>query len=102
MKWEFPGGKVELGESHDKTVIREIREELNIQIDVKHELLPVIHNYSNFSITLFPFICNYLSGTIKLVEHAQYRWLSPNNLLDLDWAAADIPVVQQYLNTLNK
>lgn len=99
-KWEFPGGKVEQGEKYEETIFREIKEELDIQISVNAPLLPVIHHYPNFSITLFPFICDYTGGVIKLAEHAQYLWLKPDNLLDLDWAEADIPVARQYLQTL--
>lgn len=100
LKWEFPGGKVEQNENYEQTVIREIKEELNISIQIKQQLNPEIHHYPTFSITLIPFICNYLAGEIVLLEHAAYHWLKPENLLDLEWAAADIPVVHQYLKTL--
>jgi len=100
LKWEFPGGKVEANESYAETAVREIKEELNIDISVKTKLKEVIYHYPNFSITLIPFVCDNIQGEIILHEHYAFRWLSPNNLLDLDWAAADIPIVQQYLDTL--
>ena len=99
LKWEFPGGKMEKGESHQDTVLREVREELNIEIAIKAQLTEVVHHYPEFSITLFPFICEHTGGQICLSEHRQYLWLSSDNLLDLDWAAADIPA---YLRTLKK
>lgn len=102
LKWEFPGGKIEHGETEEETIIREILEELHVEISIISKLPQVIHHYENFSITLIPFICRIIKGEIKLTEHQAFRWLNPNNLLDLDWAEADIPVAQYYLNTLNK
>lgn len=100
MKWEFPGGKVEQNETYAQTVLREVKEELSIEIRVKKQLQEVVYHYPGFSITLIPFICEYLSGQTKLQEHQAFVWLTPNQLLDMDWAAADIPVVQQYLSSL--
>jgi len=100
LKWEFPGGKVEQNENYEQTAIREIKEELNIAIRIKQQLDSVVHHYPTFSITLIPFICDYLAGEVVLLEHAAYYWFKPENLLDLEWAAADIPVVHQYLKTL--
>lgn len=100
LKWEFPGGKVEQNETYEQTLLREIKEELNIDIRITQQLDSVVHHYPTFSIILIPFICEYLAGEIVLLEHAAYYWLKPENLLDLDWAAADIPVVHQYLKTL--
>jgi 8-oxo-dGTP diphosphatase len=102
LKWEFPGGKVELGESHEETITREIREELHIHISIAGKLPDFTHQYPDFNITLIPFVCRIERGEIKLTEHHTFRWVSPNNLLDLDWAGADIPVAQYYLTTLNK
>jgi 8-oxo-dGTP diphosphatase len=102
LKWEFPGGKVEEGETHEETIEREIREELHIDILITGRLPAFTHQYPSFNITLIPFVCRIETGEIKLTEHHTFRWVSPNNLLDLDWAAADIPVAQYYLTTLNK
>lgn len=100
LKWEFPGGKVEPNESHQQTTIREIKEELNIDIQIKYELDPEQFEYPTFDIVLIPFICAHTYGEIQLLEHAAHRWVNAKDLLDLDWAAADIPVVHQYLNTI--
>ncbi|MGA9651482.1 (deoxy)nucleoside triphosphate pyrophosphohydrolase [Pedobacter sp.] len=102
LKWEFPGGKIEKEESPEQTIVREIKEELNIEISMSNKLPSVTHHYENFSIILIPFICKIEHGEIKLSEHQAFRWLNPNKLLDLDWAEADIPVAQHYLQTLNK
>jgi len=102
LKWEFPGGKIEHGEIEEEAIIREIREELYVEISIISKLPKFIHHYESFSIALIPFICKIEKGEIKLTEHQAFRWLNPNNLLDLDWAEADIPVAQHYLNTFNK
>lgn len=100
LKWEFPGGKVEQNERHTQTIIREIKEELNIEILIKQELTPVQYQYPGFEIKLIPFICTHTAGEIQLLEHTAHKWVTAANLPDLDWASADVPVVQQYLNTL--
>lgn len=98
LKWEFPGGKIEVGETAEDCLIREIREELNIEIQISKALPSNIHNYPKITIELIPFICTQTGGEIILKEHAQYRWLHKNELLALDWADADVPIVKHYLN----
>lgn len=98
LKWEFPGGKVESGETSDESLRREIREELDLIIEITGRLNPNIHSYGNKTIRLFPFLCQVTSGTINLREHAACRWLNSTELLDLDWAEADIPIVKDFLN----
>ena len=102
LKWEFPGGKIEKEERPEQRIAREIKEELNVEISINNKQPSVTHHYENFSIILNPFICKIEYGEIKLSEHKAFRWLNPNKLLDLDWAEADIPVAQYYLQTLNK
>jgi len=101
LKWEFPGGKVEQGESFEECLIREIKEELNIEIEFAKALIPSIHSYPSVTVKLIPFICKQINGKIALKEHADFKWLNRNELLDLDWAEADIPILHQYLNYLN-
>ena len=99
LKWEFPGGKLEDGESHEACLLREIMEELNVQIKIVEPLKPNTHHYPNGKeIQLVPFICEYMSGDLQLAEHADYKWLKKEALLGLDWAEADIPIVQAYIN----
>lgn len=98
LKWEFPGGKIEREESTEDCLKREIKEELNIEINIIAPLEPNSHAYPNGKlIRLIPFICEYNSGTLYLAEHADYKWLKKHELLTLDWAAADIPIVNAYI-----
>ncbi|SFC79220.1 8-oxo-dGTP diphosphatase [Algibacter lectus] len=97
LKWEFAGGKIEAGESEIDCVKREIFEELNIQIEVKERLTPVIHQYSDFKIKLIPFVAEYLSCELKLKEHCSFLLANKNELINLDWAEADLPVLKEYL-----
>lgn len=98
LKWEFPGGKLEKGETAEQSLIREIKEELNIDIEIKSALTPVEHHYKEFSIRLIPFICNYLGGSLINKEHEDVQWVSNRELPEFDWAAADIPIVRELLN----
>ena len=100
LKREFPGGKVEDNERFEQTIVREVFEELNLRVSVIEQLPSFSHNYESHTITLIPFICKIEEGVIILTEHEAFCWLSPNYLLDLDWAAADIPVAENYLQTL--
>ena len=101
LKWELPGGKIEPGESAEKCLVREIKEELDIDIKVKQSLIQHTHSYPTVTIKLVPFICEQIGGELKLKEHVDFKWLNTNELLDLDWAEADIPILYQYLNYLN-
>lgn len=94
-KWEFPGGKVEENEQLEDTIKREIQEELNITIDVKSFLIQVNHEYPDFKLKMDTFICEIKDGVLELNEHIDYKWLSINELSDLDWAAADLPIVEK-------
>jgi 8-oxo-dGTP diphosphatase len=93
--WEFPGGKMEPEESPTNCLIREISEELSIGIRISRPLTPVLHTYPNKSIQLIPFLATWESGTLQLTEHAQSQWFAQKDLLSLDWAPADIPIVHE-------
>ncbi len=97
LKWEFPGGKVDPGESPEECIHRELMEELDITVAIDRALEPVTHDYSFFTVTLYPFICRILSGEMVLREHVALRWLPPEDLPSLDWAEADIPLVREYV-----
>ena len=97
MKWEFPGGKIEAGETETDCIKREILEELNIEIEVLERLTPSIHNYPTFSIELIPYTANYVSGILNLKEHHQYLLLDKDKLNTLDWAEADLPIVNEIM-----
>jgi 8-oxo-dGTP diphosphatase len=97
-KWEFPGGKVESGEDLNTTIKREIMEELKLQISVREFLIQVNHDYPDFKLKMDTFICEIESGEPELTEHMDYKWLDKNDLLKLDWAAADVPIVEKLLS----
>jgi 8-oxo-dGTP diphosphatase len=97
LKWEFPGGKVDDGEALDECLRRELLEEMGIFVDIKTSLPDHTHHYGEFSVTLHPFICTIAAGEIVLNEHAAIVWLPPEELRYLDWAEADVPVLESYL-----
>ncbi len=97
LKWEFPGGKIHQGEQPEQCVVREVAEELNLQIEIVRPLSPVNHDYPDFSVILYPFVCAMASGEIVLHEHKALLWMSPIELPSLDWVAADFPIISAYL-----
>ena len=97
LKWELPGGKIHQEESPSECLRRELFEELNIHVSVGKSLSVSNYQYPTFTVTLHPFICSIEEGEIVLNEHAAITWLAPNNLHSLDWAEADVPVLESYL-----
>lgn len=98
LKYEFPGGKVETGETKEQAVLREIQEELNLEIEIISHLCTVTHEYPDFIITMHGFICSSKNiHEMKLKEHIDYRWLSKADLMLLDWAQADVPIVKRLM-----
>jgi 8-oxo-dGTP diphosphatase len=98
LKWEFPGGKIDPGETPEACLIREILEEMGICIRVGEGLPSSTHQYPALRVTLYPFICSIESGEIVLHEHSAINWLRPSELHTLDWAEADLPVIAAYLS----
>ena len=96
LKWEFPGGKQEKNETDEETLIREIREELNIEIHIVQKLPVTSKDQGWREILLVPFVCKLKSTNIRLTEHEQILWMSPENLLTLDWTEADLGVIKSY------
>ncbi|MFC4263100.1 (deoxy)nucleoside triphosphate pyrophosphohydrolase [Ferruginibacter yonginensis] len=97
LKWEFPGGKLEPFETEEQCILREIKEELSIDILLLDRLSVTTFNYPNVAVRLIPFTAKYLSGEITLQEHKQYLFLDKEALQSLDWAAADLPVLYEFL-----
>ncbi|MBE0503529.1 MAG: (deoxy)nucleoside triphosphate pyrophosphohydrolase [Desulfuromonadales bacterium] len=97
LKWEFPGGKIEVGESPEECLHRELQEEMAVSVVIGQALLPRTHHYPDFTVTLYPFVCQLATTEIVLREHAAMRWLAPAEIMTLDWAAADLPVIADYL-----
>lgn len=93
--WEFPGGKVESNETPEAAIVREIREELNADIEVTGFLSTVEHDYPNFHLSMDCFWARLAEGTeMKLLEHEAAKWLSIENINSVDWLPADIKVVE--------
>lgn len=92
-RWEFPGGKLEHDECGEQAIIREIQEELGVEIQVKRLLLTVEHQYATFSLTMHGYLCEILQGPLELREHLDSKWLAKADLYSVNWADADLPLV---------
>lgn len=93
--WEFPGGKIEKGESKEAALRREILEELQIIIEVDDYLLTVEYDYPSFHLTMHCYFCHVIEGKLNLLEHSDGRWLSKNELESVEWLQADVSVVER-------
>jgi 8-oxo-dGTP diphosphatase len=102
LKWEFPGGKINTGETEEACLKREISEELNVEITILTPMEPYTHEYVDSIVTLYPFICRIKSGVPTMTEHSQLDWFEPDRLLLLDWADADIPVVHNVIQYIQR
>jgi 8-oxo-dGTP diphosphatase len=96
-KWEFPGGKIEHGETPEKAIKREIKEELDTDVLVHNYMLTVHHEYNTFIITLHAYQCSILQGNLELSEHISSRWVSASDMIGLDFAEADKPIIEYLL-----
>lgn len=95
--WEFPGGKMETGESQEQALIRELKEELNVIVSVDSFFCTVNYDYPSFHLILHCFLCSIISGELTLVEHKAAKWLDKANLLSVNWLPADITVIDSLL-----
>lgn len=98
-KWEFPGGKMEPGESPEEALVREIREELDTEIEVGELLTTVEYTYPAFHLTMHCYLCSVKSGSLTLKEHEAARWLDRDSLWSVDWLPADIGVISALENS---
>lgn len=96
--WEFPGGKIEPGETPEEALRREIREELNIDISVEKHICIVEHDYPNFHLTMHCYWCSIVQGELVLNEHQSARWLEKTEWESVEWLPADIVVVKELQN----
>lgn len=94
-KWEFPGGKIETGESPHDSLIRELREELDIEITVGPVLETVYHHYDWGSVLVIAYLCRYRSGTIRHIEVSDHAWVQPARFDEYDILPADQPIIEK-------
>ena len=94
FKWEFPGGKIEEGETREQALAREIYEEFGAKVQVGDFITTVNHEYKTFSITMHAFYCTLLEGELELKEHLDSRWLDKSEMMSVDWAGGDLPIVK--------
>lgn len=91
--WEFPGGKIESGETKEQALVREIKEELNIEISVDKFAIYIEYQYPNFYLFMSCFMCSIKEGSIELLEHNDGKWITKEELNTLNWLPADIDAV---------
>lgn len=99
LKWEFPGGKIEPGESAETALHRELHEELGCTVDILHSLPRVTHAYETVTIEMIPFVARLAADSAEPHphEHVALRWIRPAELASLDLPAADGPIIADYL-----
>lgn len=98
--WEFPGGKIEAGETPQDCIIREIKEELGVTIEIDQHLIDITHSYSEFIVTLFVYICQLIEGNPQPLECAEVRWVTPSELDNFEFPSANQEIIS-ILNQLN-
>ena len=97
--WEYPGGKIEPGEAREEALIREIREELRMEIVPERWLCTTKYDYPTFHLTMHCYLCRIVEGIPYLTEHLAAQWLSPEELHSVQWLPADVEVTSRILNS---
>lgn len=98
--WEFPGGKLEPGESPQQCIVREIREELDTEVKAEKTFAVVEYDYPSFHLTMHCILCSVVSGGLKLLEHEDAKWVTLETLYSLNWLPADRLILDRLLSIL--
>jgi len=95
FKWEFPGGKIDIGETESECMARELKEELDIDVLVEEQLVPIEREEANLIIELIPFRCKIIGGEITLLEHLQLAWIDVQQPMEYDLCIGDYEIIEQ-------
>ncbi|MCR4676701.1 MAG: (deoxy)nucleoside triphosphate pyrophosphohydrolase [Sphaerochaetaceae bacterium] len=98
LKWEFPGGKIEEGESPEEALVREIREELSTDIEVEKFIAEVSYTYTTFHLSMKVYLCRLTGGEPVQSEHVDSRWLKKEEVYSVEWAPADYLIMDEVVS----
>lgn len=101
LKWEFPGGKIEKGEKEEEALFREIQEEFDTDLEIGKKIITISHQYSDFKVIMSGYFCTIKNGNLKLKEHLDSKWLPLDSIENVDWAPADIPIMEEVKRKLS-
>ena len=101
-KWEFPGGKIEEGETKQQALERELTEEMEFKVEVGEHLIDIYYEYPDFTMNMYCFKCKAHSDKFVMNVHHDFKWLNVSELKTIDWAPADIPAVEKIIEENSK